>query len=179
MNFETTFTNLIFILTPNYTLPISCYHALGNNVSNGTCCSIAICKSTGHVAADKIYCVLFDSGSSQAWIHKRIVQHNYQPIHSDDDLCIFSLVGTVTSTNLVALQKICSLEFNCNMGVIDYPVLIVYSTSLQYHIIFGIGFSDKCSFHLDYDNNLAWWMEYNISTCDITKFFHSIADLPH
>ncbi len=49
------------------------------------------------------------------------------PIQSDDNLHIFSLDGTTTSTNLVNLHKICFPEFNHNMVVNEHPTLFVDS----------------------------------------------------
>ncbi len=112
------------------------------------------CKSIGQVVTDKIYLVLFDSGSSKTLIHKQVVPCNYQPIHSDDDSHIFSLARTFTPTNLVALHKIRFPEFNCIMVVNVHPALIVDSTSQSYVIIFGADFLNKCGFQLNHDNNL-------------------------
>ncbi len=115
--------------------------------------------------------MLLVSGLSKTLIYKHIVPCNYQPIHSDNDWHIFSCAGTTTPTNLVALHKICILEFNCSMVVNEYPVLIVDSMNLHYDIILRVHFLDKCGFHLDYDNNLVQWIEYDIPLCNTTEFF--------
>ncbi len=57
--------------------------------SHITSCSIAASNLIGTIATDKIYCVLFDSGSSKTLIHKHAVLCNYISIHFDDDLQIF------------------------------------------------------------------------------------------
>ncbi len=59
------------------------------------------------------------------------------------------------------------------MVINEHPDLVVDSTSLQYDIIFGADFLDQSRFHLDYDNNLVCWIEYDISICDTDKLFSS------
>ncbi len=72
-----------------------------------TPCSIAVCKSIGNVqTANRICCVLFDSGSSKTLIHKQIVPRNYTPISSHNDLQVFLLAGATTPMALVAHEKI-------------------------------------------------------------------------
>ncbi len=135
-------------------------------------CSIATCKSNGHAPTDnKIDCVLFDSGLSKTLIHKCIVPGNFTPIPSINDLQIFSLVGTTTSTALVALNRIRFPEFNCNIIVDTHPALTVDSTSLHYDIIFDADFLDKCRVTLDYDNSIIRWMEYTIPLSNALEFF--------
>ncbi len=117
------------------------------------------------VTTNKVYCILFDSGSSKTLIHKHFVSHNYMPIQLDDGLQIFSLAGTTKSSDLVdlhTLHKIRFPKFNHNMIINKHLALIVDSTSLCYAIIFGADFLDKCRITLNYDKNLVCWMEYDI-----------------
>ncbi len=102
-------------------------------------------------------------GFSKSLIHKYIVPCNYQPIQSDHDLCILSLSGTTTSTNLVMLTKICFTEFNQNIVINEHFALIVDSNSIKYNIIFVADFLNKCSFHLDNDHIFVGWTEYIFS----------------
>ncbi len=62
-------------------------------------------------------------------------------------------------------------EFNCNMAIDGHPVLVDDFTSLLYDINFRADFLDKCRFHWDYDNNLVYWMKYDIPLCDTAGFF--------
>ncbi len=78
------------------------------------------------------------------------------------NLVLSFLARTTTSAKLVALQKTCIPEFNCNMVIDEQPVLIVDYTSLWYDIIFGSNLFDKCRFQLDNDNNPVQWMEHHI-----------------
>ncbi len=55
------------------------------------------------------------------------------------------------SANLVALIKICFLEFNHKMVINEHPVHLVDSNILQHEVIFGDDFVDKCGFQLDYN----------------------------
>ncbi len=112
---------------------------------------------------DKVYHVLFDSGSSNALIHKHIIPWNFIPIPSTDDLWIILFEGTTTSMALMALDKIRSPEFNRNMIVDKHPALSVDSTSLCYDIIFGAD--------LEYENNLVQWMEYTNPLHNALDFF--------
>ncbi len=57
------------------------------------------------------------------------------------------------------------------MLVDEYPALVVKSKNLQYDIIFGANFLDKCKIQLDYDNNVVCWMKYNIPLCNTAGFF--------
>ncbi len=145
---------LHFLYSPS--LPFTSYHALW----------LASQESIGHDHTNKINCKLFDSGLSKSLIHTCIVPSNYQPIHSNNDFHIFFLPRTTTSTNLVALQKIQFMEFNCNVVVNGHPSLFVDSMSLLYDIIFRVDFSDKCSFHLDNDNNLVQLIGHDIPLHD-------------
>ncbi len=74
-------------------------------------------------------------------------------ISSTDDLWIFLLAGETTSTALVALEKIQFPEFNQNIVIDNHLALIVDSMNLQYDIIFGANFLNKCGITLDYDNH--------------------------
>ncbi len=115
---------------------------------------------------------MFDSGSSKTLIHKWIVPQNFTAIPTSNDLQVFLLAGTTTSTALVAaINKIRFPKFNCNMIVDQHPALIIDSMSLCYNIIFGANFLDKCGMTLDYDNNLVQWMEYTIPLHDALEFF--------
>ncbi len=64
-------------------------------------------------------------------------------------------------------------EVNCNSVIHEHPVLIVDSNILQYDIIFGANFLDKCGFHLDCDQNLIHWMECYIPLYDTSKLFQT------
>ncbi len=104
---------------------------------------MATWKPIGCVTTDKVHHELVDSGSSKTLIHKCIVQFNYTPMQSDDNL--HNLYKPCSFT------KNCFPEFNCNMVVKEHPALVVDSKNLQYNIIFGEDFLDKCRFQLDYD----------------------------
>ncbi len=52
------------------------------------------------------------------------------------------------------------------MAINEHIVLIVDSSSLQYNIIVGAGFLDKCGFHLNYDQNIVCWIEYDVPFCN-------------
>ncbi len=67
-------------LSPNFTTP-----------SNVTPCSIVACDSIGNAPTDKVYCVLYDSGSSKTLIQKCIICWNFRPIPFTDDLGSFCL----------------------------------------------------------------------------------------
>ena len=136
-----------------------------------TPCTIAVCESIGSVASNKVLRVLLDSGSSKTLIHRRNIPRNYTPLESTEDLRILSLAGATTSTNLVNLSKIRFPEFNRNMVVDNHPALIVSSDTMQYDIIFGADFLDKCGFQLDYDTNQVKWMECDIPLRDAKDFF--------
>ncbi len=140
-------------------------------MSNVNPCSIATCKSISKGPTFLIYCVLFDSSSSNTLVHKCIVPWNFKPLSSTDDLWILLLAGATTSTALVTLEKIRFPEFNQNMIVDKHPALIDDSTSLCYDIVFGANFLNKCGITLDYENNLVQWMEYTIPLCDSSEFF--------
>ncbi len=120
-----------------------------------TPCSIVTCKSISNATTNKVYHVLFDSGSSKTLIHKCIAPQNFTPIPSTDDLQIFLLVSATTAMALVALNKIRFPEFNHIMVVDKHPLLIVDSMSLWYDIIFGADFLDKCGIALDHEHNLV------------------------
>ncbi len=138
---------------------------------NVTPCSIAACKSIGNAPTDKVYHVLFDSGSSKALVHKCIVPWNFTPIPSTNALRIFSVASATTSMALVALHKIRFPEFNRNMVVDNNPTLIFDSMSLCHDIIFGADFLDKCGITLDYEHNLVQWMEDTTPLCNALEFF--------
>ncbi len=111
---------------------LSC-NKLGNHISKVTTCSISGCKSSGCVTTDKIYCVLFDSGSFKAWIHTRVLPHTIIQLYNL--IVIFSLFETTTSTNLLALQKIYFPEFNCNIVVVNTCTCFWLKESLiQHHL---------------------------------------------
>ncbi len=55
---------------------------------------------------DKVYCVLFNYGSSKTLIHKRVVPHTYTPIQSNDDLWIFPLQDQLSSPTLLPYTKL-------------------------------------------------------------------------
>ncbi len=134
-------------------------------------CSVAAFKSIGTALADnKVYGVLFDSGSSKTLIHKQTVHWNFTPIPSSHDLQIFLLAGATTSMTLVALNKVRYPESNSNKIVDQHPTLVIDSMSLCYDIIFGADFLDKCRITLDYDHNLVWWMEYTIPLHNALEF---------
>ncbi len=80
-------------ITHNYSIlsKPSC-NILENHVAKVASCSIAACKSISHVATDKVYHVLFDSGSSKTLINKHIVPHN---------LHLFNLMMTSASFPLL------------------------------------------------------------------------------
>ncbi len=143
-----------------------------------TPCTIAVCKPIGSVTSNKVLGILLESGSSKTLIHKQIVPSNYSPLDFNDDLCIFSLVGTTNSTNLVALSNIHFPEFNQNMVIDNHPALVISSETMHYDIIFGANFLDKCGFHLDYNANQVKWMEYDIPVHEAKTFFaHSFYTL--
>ncbi len=134
---------------------------------NVTPCSIATCESISNATtSNKVYQVLFDSGSSKTLIHKHIVPQDFISISSDNDWLMFLLVGATTSTALMALEKIRFHEFNWNMIVDKHPVLIVDSANLCYDIIFGSNFLDKCGITLNYENHQVQCVEYTIPLCD-------------
>ncbi len=172
-------SNNTFPFTLNHnllTIPyIYNYSLLSNNYStqiNVTHCSIAACKSIGHAPTNnKVYQVLFDSGSSKPLIDKHIVPQNFIPISSNNDLWIFLLAGATASTALMALEKIRFPEFNHNIIVNKHPTLIVDSMSLCYDIFFGADFLDKCSITLDYESHKVQSMEYTIPLQDTLDFF--------
>ena len=129
-------------------------------LSKVTPCSIAACKSISNApTTNKGYRVLFDSGSSKTLVHKCIVPWNFTPLSSTNDLWIFLLAGATMSMALVALEKIRGPEFNYNIVIDNNPALIVDSTNLQYDIIFGAEFLDKCIITIDYNSNQVCWME--------------------
>ncbi len=74
-----------YSFTHNYNLSIVSYHSISNNISNVIPCSIAACKSIGHISTDNFNHVLFDFGSSKTLIHACAVSCNYRPIQSGDD----------------------------------------------------------------------------------------------
>ncbi len=57
------------------------------------------------------------------------------------------------------------------MVVNNQPALVDDSKSLQYNIIFGANFLNKCRFQLDCDDNLVLKMEYTIPLHDTADFF--------
>ncbi len=60
------------------------------------------------------------------------------------------------------------------MVVDEHPAHIVDSTNLQYDIIFGADFLDKCIITIDYNSNQVCWMEYNIPLHETVEFFHTV-----
>ncbi len=78
--------------------------------------------SIGHIATDKVYCVLFDSSSSKTLILKCVVPCNYIPIQSNDELWIFSIAETTLVGNEgVMMSSSCNkvgLLSNSKKGVI-------------------------------------------------------------
>ncbi len=60
-------------------------------------------------------------------------------------------------------KKIRFPEFNRNIVIDKHPTLIVDSMNLQYNIILGANFLDKCGITLDYENHQVKWLEYTIT----------------
>ncbi len=88
---------------PNYTLQLHIYplsfsynYSISSNntttLSNVTPCSVAACKSISNTPTDnKVYQVLFDSGSSKTLIHKQIVLrtlHLFPPVMNYRSFCL-------------------------------------------------------------------------------------------
>lgn len=95
---------------------------------------------------------------------------NLLTIDSNNDLEVFSIVGTTPSTDLVALSRNFFPDFNQKIVISSHPALIVLSNIMCYDIIFGSKFVDKYPFHLDWDANKVKWMGYVILLCDTQDF---------
>ncbi len=92
------------------TLPLIYYYSIlltkSTTLSKVTPCSIAACKSIGNApTTNKVYSVLFDSGSSKTLVHKCIIPWNFTPLSSTNDLWIFLLASATTSMALVVPEK--------------------------------------------------------------------------
>lgn len=97
--------------------------------------------------------------------------HNYSPLDSNNDLQVFSLTRTTTWMDLIVLLKIQFLEIICIIMINGHLTLIDSSKTKWCVIIFGAKFSDKCSFHLDWDFNQVKWMEYEVPHHVTTSLF--------
>ncbi len=112
------------ILQPNpFIYNYSTLSSYFTSQTNVTPCYIAACESIGNTPTNKVYCVLFDSGSSKILVHKCIILWNFTPIQSLDDLQIFSLAGATMSTALIPLTKIRFPQFDHTMIVDKHPAL--------------------------------------------------------
>ena len=82
-----------------------------------TPCSIMISESIGSATSRRILRVLFDSGSNQSLIHKRVLPEAVSISDQKNVNPTTTLGGTVQLSQMVMLDYLCFAEFNKNIKI--------------------------------------------------------------
>ncbi len=127
--------------------------------------TICTADTIGTIRSQKLFRVLFDSGSNVSMIKRSALPKGIITKLLGDTKLVRTLAGRLKTQEIVTMQDIRLPEFDKNWRINQQKVLVFDKDNVKYNIILGTNFLSKTRIKLNYSEGNMEWFDCFIPLC--------------
>jgi hypothetical protein len=127
--------------------------------------TICAADTIGAMRSQRLFQVLFDSGSNVSMIKRSALPKGVITKLLDDAKLVKTLTGHLKTQEVVTLQDIRLPKSDKNRRINQQKVLVFDNDNVKYNIILGTNFLSKTGIKLNYPEGNMEWFDCSIPLC--------------